>query len=139
MTTAGMTFEGFQLARGDGASPEVFTVIAEITDYDGPGGQAAVIDMSHAQSTFKDKKMGVPDEGQFTISGNFIGTDAAQTGLRTDRKNRTRRNFRATFTDSGPSVANFAGFVLSFSTRGAVDDKISFSVTIEIDGEVVYS
>lgn len=139
MTTLAMVTEGVVIARGDGASPEVFTTIGECTDFDGPSGSAAVIDATHFQSTAKEKVIGLPDEGQFTISGNFIGTNSAQTGLRTDRTNRTLRNFKVTLTDSPATVLTFAAYVLSFSISGAVDDKIPFSVTLEISGAVTYA
>lgn len=139
MATQAMVTEGVVIARGDGASPEVFSTIGECTDFDGPSGQAAVIDATHFQSTAKEKIIGLPDEGQVTIGGNFIGANAQQTGLRTDRNNRTLRNFKITLTDSPATVLTFAAYVLSFAISGAVDDKIPFSATLEISGAVTYS
>lgn len=139
MTTLAMNTEGVVIARGDGASPEVFGTIGECTEFDGPSGQAAVIDATHFQSTAKEKLMGLPDEGQFTLGGNFIGSDTDQTGLRTDRTGRTLRNFKITLTDSPATILTFAAYVLSFSISGGVDDKIPFSVTLEISGPVTYA
>ena len=136
MTTSAMVTEGITIQRGDGASPEVFTTIGELTDFDGPSGQAAVIDATHFQSTGKEKVIGLPDEGQFTVSGNYVQANAAQAGLITDRNARTLRNFKITFTDSPATVWTFAAYVLNFSVSGAVDDKIPFSVTLEISGLV---
>ena len=138
MATQAMVSEGLLFQRGDGASPEVFATIGEVTGYEGPGGQAAVIDATHFGSTGKEKVIGLPDEGQFTIEGNFIH-DASQQGLISDRNARTLRNFKITFTDSPATVATFAAYVLSFSTSAGVDDKIPFSCTLEVSGLVTYT
>ncbi|HEX9768439.1 MAG TPA: phage tail tube protein [Kiloniellales bacterium] len=139
MTSLAIHSEGTLFQRGDGASPEVFATIGEVTDFDGPSGQAAVIDVTHFQSTFKDKLIGLPDEGQFTLSGNYVKSSTAQAGLKTDRTNRTLRNFKLTLTDSPATVLTFAAFVLSFSISAAVDDKVPFSVTLEISGPVTWA
>lgn len=136
--TDALVSEGATLGRGDAGSPEAFTAIEEIIDFDGPGGAAAVIDATHLGSTFKEKLMGLPDEGQFTITCNYTG-GTQQEGLRTDRANRTLRNFKFTDTDSPANVGSFAGYVLDWSLSGAVDDKMTLSVTIEISGQVTWA
>lgn len=131
--------EGILIQRGNGASPEVFTTIGEITDFDGPGGSASVIDATHLGSLAKEKLIGLPDEGQFSFNVNFIGGDPGQVGLRNDRQNRTLRNTKVIFPDSSTTTATFAAFVLSFSTSGAVDDKVSGAISLEITGLVDWS
>ena len=139
MATSALVTEGVILKRGDGGGPEVFTAVAEVVDFDGPGGSATVIEATHLGSTAKDKLMGLPDEGQFSFSANLIPSDAEQTGLRTDRTNRTKRNFELLLTDAGPTKLSFAAFVLEFRIAGAVDDKISVNITLEITGAVTWS
>jgi hypothetical protein len=131
--------QGVVLQRGDGGNPETFTAVAEITDFDGPGGSASVIDVTSLESTAKEKLMGLMDEGQFTFSANLVPGDAGQSGLRADRKNRALRNFKLILTDDAATTLSFSAFVLGFAISGSVEDKVSAKITLEISGEVVWS
>ena len=119
---------------GGTATPVAWTAVGEIADFDGPGGSASIIDVSHLSSTRKEKLMGLPDSGQFTFSLNRVFSNTGQQALETAWANRTLKDFQVTYPDT--TVQSFSGYVLSFSSSGAVDDKISGSVTIEITGEV---
>jgi hypothetical protein len=110
--------------------------IGEMTSYTGPGGSASVINVSHLQSTRQEKRMGLPDEGQFTFDINFIPGDRGQIRVRQDRIARTEQTFRLYLTDVAESYLEFNAFVLGFEIAGAVDDKVSGSVTLEITGAV---
>lgn len=137
---ATLNAQGVTLARGDAASPQVFTTIGEVKSIQGPGGSASVIDTTNLSSTAKEKQMGLMDEGQVTIELNLDTDDAQQTGMRTDRTNRTLRDFRITLTDSSPATTlTFAAYVLSFPVAAAVDDVITASVTLEVSGPVTWA
>jgi len=132
--------QGVVFKRGDGATPiEVFTAVGEVTSFSGPGGSASVIDVTSLASTRKEKRMGLPDEGQLTIELNFDPTDTAQMGLKADRAARVLRNFELVLTDASTTTLSFSGYVLNFSISGKVDDKITASCTIEITGEVTWA
>lgn len=138
MATNALVTEGVVLQRGDGGSSEIFTAVGEVVSFTGPGGSASVIDATHLASTAREKLMGLPDEGQFSMELNLDPTDAQQIALKDDRLNRTKRNFKLLLTDVGPTTLSFTGFVLEFSISGGVDDKINLSITIEITGTVVW-
>lgn len=110
--------------------------VGEITDFTGPGGAANVIDATHLGSTAREKIMGIADEGQFSFELNYVPTDAGQSALEADRLTRTRRACVLTLTDSPATTKSFNAYCLEFSISGGVDDKISASVTLEIDGAV---
>lgn len=131
--------QGVTLKIGDGASPEVFTAISEIIDFTGPGGQAAVIDVTSLDSTAREKRMGLPDEGQFTFNGILLPDDTGQSALRTARTGRTLKNFKLTLTDSPATTLSFSAYVLGFENSGGVDDVLRLSVTLEITGPVTWS
>lgn len=81
--------------------------------------------------------MGLRDEGQLSLSLHFNPDDTVHQGLRTDRANRTRRQFKITFTDTTPAATwTFYGYVTQFSVQGGVDAVVEASVTIEIDGDI---
>lgn len=140
MSSNAIDAQGIVIAIGDGATPtEAFTTIPEVKSFSGPGGSASVIDVTDLQSAAKEKRMGLQDEGQLTLSINYIPDNAVHQGLRTDRANQTKRNFRMTFTDTGATVWDFAAFVTGFSVSGGVDGVVEASVTLEISGAITES
>lgn len=119
-------------------TPLEWVEIGEVVSHDGPGGSAAVYETTHLQSKAKEKKIGLPDEGQLTLAVNWCPkTDLGQQEASSARKARTEKNFKLTFSDD--STASFSGYVLGLSASGAVDDKVSGSITIEITGAVTWS
>ena len=119
-------------------TPLEWIEIGEVVSHDGPGGSAAVYETTHLQSKAKEKKVGLPDEGQLTLAVNWcLATDSGQQAASVARKDRTEKNFKLTFSDD--STASFSGYVLGMSASGAVDDKVSGSITIEITGAVTWS
>jgi hypothetical protein len=133
MSSTAITAQGITIARF-GAS--AFETIPNVVSFQGPGGQASVIDVTNLSSTSKEKRVGLRDEGQLSLSLHFNPDDTVHQGLRTDRANRTRRQFKITFTDATPATWTFYGYVTQFSVQGGVDAVVEASVTIEIDGDI---
>lgn len=132
--------QGVKLAYSDGGSPSSFTNVGNITSISDLGGGAPPVnDVSNLDSTFREKLMGLPDEGQITVAFNPDPDSAPHIALRTARKNRTRLEFRVTLTDTGPAIAAFYGYVMTFRQDIAVGQPVRGSMTIEIDGEVSWS
>jgi hypothetical protein len=92
---------------------------------------------THLQSEAKEKKIGLMDEGQLTLSINWEPSDTGQQAARDARAARTEKSFRLTYTDN--STATFDGYVMGMSSSGGVDNKVSGSITIEISGPVEYA
>jgi len=132
--------QGVVLKRGDGADPEVFTAIGELTGIDGVGsGTSAEIDVTTLSSTAKEFILGLKDEGEVTLTMNLDTANAPQTGLRTDRDNKTLRNFELTLTDSGPTVITFSAYVKNFPLGISVDSQITLSLALRISGPVTWA
>lgn len=131
--------QGATIAVGDGASPEVFTEIGEVTDFTTPDGEAPDIDVTHLGSTAAEFLQGLPDNGSVPISGNFVGGDAAQSTLRTARAAQTLKTFKITLTDSPATVFTFSAFVKSFVVAAAQNDKLGFSANLRVSGAVTES
>ena len=138
MTVKAIEAQGVTLSYSVG-SPTSFTGISNVTSFDGPGGSASVIDVTNLSSTAKEKLMGLPDEGQFSVDINLDPDDASHIALRQARAARTRTEFKLTLTDATPATATFWGYVLGFKVQGAVDQAVKVSITIEIDGPVVWA
>lgn len=130
--------QGITIAVSVG-SPTEFTLIGNITDFSGPGGQASVIDVSNLDSTFREKIMGLPDEGQVTINVNWDPDNTAHEQLRQARADRSQAEFQITLTDAGPKVGTFFGFVLGIVLAGAIDAAVTAAITIEVDGPIAWA
>ena len=130
--------QGVKLAVSSG-SPTTFANIGNITDFSGPGGQAAIIDTSNLDSTFREKMMGLPDEGQVTFNVNWDPDNTTHTTLRSARAARTRAEFRITLTDATPTVGTFFGYVVGLTLSGAVDAVVKAALTIEVDGPIAWA
>lgn len=140
MSSNAIDAQGIVISRGSGSgSPETFTAIPEIKSFNGPGGSASVIDTTDLQSTSKEKRMGLQDEGQLSLTLNYIPDNPVHMGLRSDRANQALRNFRIVFTDTGNTQWDFAGFVTGFTVSGGVDNVVEAQVTIEISGSITES
>jgi hypothetical protein len=135
--------ELFWSTNGTVASTSTSCLIAEVVDFSGPGGQANIIDVTHLNSTAKEKLVGLRDEGQVSLSLNLNFSDTAQTAIRADRASRTKRKciikFNDTTVDLARTKAVFDAYCLGFSMSGAVDDKVSGNAVIEITGAVTYT
>lgn len=130
-----MIAEGTIIRRGDGQVSEAFTAIAEVMTASGVGGGSpTVIDVSHLGSSFREKKLGIRDEGQVSLGLRWLGTDTEQQGLWTDRANGTERNFQIEYPDG--TIDEFAAFVMSMETSVETDSDVTHEVTLEITGQV---
>lgn len=136
MSSEALESQGVELQLSDDASPEVFTKIAETVDINQATGQAAVIPTTDLSSTAIEKRMGLPDEGQCTLTINYIPTNAQHSALKAARAARTRKHFKLYYTDSPQTIDTFFAYVLSLPRTIAVDGIITSSITLEIDGPV---
>lgn len=117
-------------------------LVGEVTDFSGPGGQAAVIDVSHLGSTAREKRIGLRDEGQITLGINFVPADAGQLALRSDRATRTLKKVVIKFNDTTAADSNkaiFDAYCSGFSISGGVDQKVAGQVVLEVANAVTYS
>jgi len=115
------------------------TLVGEVVSFSGPGGSASIIDVTHLGSTRREKRMGIPDEGQLSCEINLVPDNAGQVKLRNDRASRTERACILTLTDTGSTTLTFNAYCTQFSIQGSVDNKIQASVTLEITGAVVWA
>lgn len=139
MSSDALESQGMTIKRGDGASPEAFTVIPEVRSITGPDGSATEIDVTDLSSSAKEFRMGLQDNGSITLDMMYIPANTVHAGLRLDRENRTLRNFQLVFTDSPPTTWDFAAYVQGFSVTNEVDSVTNASVTLRISGAIAES
>lgn len=135
--------QGSKISRGNGASPEVFTNIEECTAINGPDGTAALIDVSHLQSTRKEFLPGLADSGQIQLECNFVG-GTQQMGLFTMfNTNADAQNFRIEIPTDSTRTAfhkfDFAAIVMKWGLSESVDAKVKLAVTLQTSGGMTYT
>lgn len=124
---------------GGTATPATYTAIGEVVDFSGPGGQAAVIDVTHLGSTRKEKLMGLPDEGQFTFNLNLDPADSGQLAAKASRNAQTELGYKLSLTDTGTTVLTWNAYCLAFNIAGGVDKQVTAFITLEITGGVAWA
>lgn len=113
---------GVQLQRGDAASPEVFTLIPQITSMGENTEESQELDVTTLDSTIIERVMSVlTDVGEITISGVWNPAHAQHAGLRTDRRAQTNRNFKLVLTDTDTTEIAFSAYVKSVTTPTSVE------------------
>ncbi len=131
---------GVLLKRGNAASPEVFTAIAELFNLSGPSLGLDTVETTHTQSTsaYRERIAGLLDAGEVSAEVNFLPADATQTeaaGILLDMKNRTLRNWEIIWTDAGPTTWTIAAFVTSFEPSAPIEDRMTASITLTLSGK----
>ncbi len=137
MATAAISSQNTVIARESDDTPGTYEDISEIRSFNGPGGQANVIDATNLASTAREKLMGLADEGQLSLDISYVPTDAVHQLLLEDRALKRKKNFRITFSNS-TSVATFAAYVLGFTVTGGVDQLVASTITLEITDSVAW-
>ena len=118
-------------------SGTTYNTVAQVTNISGlGGGSATVIDITNLASTRREKRMGLPDEGQITLELNYDPDDTGHSALETLRDGRTLADFKITATDTTPTEYTFQGYVTVFNKDFQIDDVAKGTLTIEITGAV---
>lgn len=141
MSASALSTFGIQVQRGDGASPEVFTAIAELLDVTGPGLDSLMLDATSHDSTnnARDKIAAkIVDAGQVVMNLHFLPGSAGHKALITDMYAFTRKNWKLSFPDSPATVWPFVAMVQHIEMSAPFEDKLTFDVTLEISGKPTF-
>jgi hypothetical protein len=135
--TAAVLGLGTALQVSDGASPEVYTTIAEVLSLSGPELTAEDIEVTNLDSTAKEYISGVPDGGSASFELNWISS-AQQETLRDDVEAGTARNYKIVFSTSPNTTASFNARCTEFSMTSDPNTQIRASATLKISGSVTW-
>ena len=136
MSTNAVAGIGTLFKRGDGASSEAFTTIAECFRIAGPGMNRQIIECTSFDSAagFREFITGLRDGGNLTVDINF--TQDGYNDLLTDYNNDDPVNYQIVLPDTAATTLDFAGYVVDLPTDIPFDDKITMSVSIKVTGGV---
>jgi hypothetical protein len=139
MTVAVTAAHGVIIKLGDGATPEVFTVIDGVHNGpNGPGFTPAMISARHHGSSDTFMKVSTVDKTPVTFDVYYDSTDTVHAALVTAAKNGTRKSFEMIINDTGDEKYTFGAYVQA-SYTGQVDGFNIYSVQLNIDGAIAIS
>lgn len=137
MSSNAIESQGTKFYVGDVGSPDNKQAVPEIKTLGGPDGQATLIDVSDLDSTGKEWKPGLKDEGQITLGMMYIPTNAVHAILRDAFSDRTLKSFRIEF--SNGTTWDFNGYVTGFAANNGVDEVNMANVTVKVTGSITES
>lgn len=114
-----------------------YTAIANVKSFSGFDGSASEIDVTNLSSSAKEYRIGLEDNGQFTIELDRDFSDAGQTALLAARDSQASKSFKLLLSNGENAI--FTGFVKKFSVAGGVDAVVKGSVDIRISGAVTWA
>ncbi|WP_436772070.1 phage tail tube protein [Yinghuangia sp. YIM S09857] len=131
---SGLDGFGTQFLRGDGAGPEVFTALANVTNVSGPGLSRETIDVTAHDSPdgWMQFLGGLKDPGEVTVDVNY--DPAEHDVLIADFGDDEPRNYRIAFPDPGTTTWTFGGIMTGFEPDAPYDDKLTASLTFKVTG-----
>lgn len=129
--------DGTTIGRGDGASPEVFTTIPQVTSISALGSDRGLIDVTNLSSAAREYKKAIVDGQEIQITGQYDPDDATHTSLRGDVDSEDTVNFKVTLTDSPAQTWDFAAQVTNFTLSGIeIDNVLMFTATLKPSGAI---
>ncbi len=138
MSTSARIGYGTLFKSGNGAVPEVFTTLAEVTAITPPAMARDTVDATHELSpgAWREFIAGLKDGGEVSLDLNFVpgGTAAAAMTAELDLDGPLAAiNRQIIFPDS--SYFSFVGILTAFEPDAPIDDKMAASVTFKVSGK----
>ncbi|WP_306186974.1 phage tail tube protein [Streptomyces sp. MK5] len=133
---AGLDAFGIALERGDGASPEVFTAIANVTSVKGPEIERETYDVTAHDSLdgWREFIGGLKDGGEVTLNLNYDPRE--HDTLIADYADAAPRNYKLVFPGTLGEWA-LSLILTKFGQEAPVDDKLTAEITFKVSGKPV--
>ena len=101
------------------------------------GGEASEEDVSTLASTAKEKRLGLVDEGSFSIDALYDPSDIGQASMLAARTSGAVREMVITL--SSGDIATFNSLIKSAPIDGSVDESVKCSYSISITGPITWT
>ncbi|MBT7930247.1 outer capsid protein Hoc [Candidatus Peregrinibacteria bacterium] len=111
--------------------------LAEVNSISGPNRTRDTIDVTTLDSTggYREFIGGFRDGGEVVLDMNY--TRAGFDSLNTDfENNTTAQTYVIVMSDTGATEFSFSGWVTALGKSIPLDDKVTMSCTIKIDGQI---
>lgn len=128
---------GALLKKGDGASPEVFTAIAQIGDITGPDQKVDTIDTTTHNQANKYKAFigGLMEGGDVKLPVFFDPANATHTGLITTLEAGVLANYQLSLPVSPAVKWSFAGLITNLGHTYKMNGAVMADLTVKVSGK----
>jgi hypothetical protein len=135
--TVAIDSSGFATAGTTGtASPQTFSKVGNVQDFTPDGGTATVIDVTNMDSTAKEKRQGLQDNGNYSLTYDADDTDVGQLRLIAARAAQAVVVFKQYY-PGGLKIRAWQGFVQKITEPVAgVDKVLRCSATLVVTGPI---
>lgn len=131
---------GTLLQRGDGASPETYTTVAQAMDIEGPDTDTDFEDTTThdaaAAGNFKEWSPLLQDGGEIKTEVLWDPNNVAHQGIASDQSTRREGNWRVVFPTSPAKTASFKAYVKNFKFKSPVKGMLKRDLSLKITGPV---
>jgi hypothetical protein len=128
------------LQLGSGASPQVYTTIAEVLRCGPIGSTNTEVDVTNLDSTAKEYIAGLADGNNVEFDVNWIAGNTQQTSLRTSQAAGSTVNLRMVWQTSPNTNAQFDLVLLTFDIAETTpEQQVMASISGRITGSIVWS
>jgi predicted secreted protein len=117
-----------------GASQPTWTQVKNVKSYSGFDGSATEIDVTDLDSDAKEKRLGLMDNGSFSMDVNVNMADPGQAALKAAQKASSLESFKLQYPDG--TAAAFSASVKSFPIAGSTDGVITSTIALTVSGAV---
>lgn len=130
---------GTTFAFGDGADPEVFTALAEVTDISPPSDSIDIIEVTHMGSPDRTKEFvgALNDPGECSFDIHFLpgaGDDALIQAKRGSNIG-AKANYRITYPND--ETWTFTAILTGYTPTVPVNDRMTATVTFKVTSSYV--
>ena len=136
---AGIDGFGTALQRGDGATPEVFSTIANVTSINPPSMERSTIDVTAHDSDdgWMEFLGSLKDGGEVSADVNYDPSE--HDALVADFDDDAPRNYKIVFPDADATTWSFQAILTGFEPEAPYDDKLAASLTWKVTGKPTLS
>lgn len=138
MTTSAFIGSQTQLKIGDGASPEVFTLIGEVVSIGDFGQENDLVEATHFQSTAKEYLYGLPDGVELPVVANYLPTNAQQVATLAAQAAKTTKNFKLVLPTLGGGglTFSFAALIKGWKVPMSPNEAMRMTFGLKISGAI---
>lgn len=126
------------LQMGDGGTPEVFTTIANVQDFDAPGIEQTPDDVtSHDGGGWEHSLPIVLRGGEISLELAFLPTNATHSytmGLLKAAYDKTKSHFRVIYPDTGSTMWECWAYVVKVRPKAKIKGSLRAAVTLRATG-----
>jgi predicted secreted protein len=123
------------------ASPDVFVVVGEVTSITPPNFTRDTVDVTHTESNngWREFIPGLKDAGETKIEGNYVFSSNTDDLILAQFNTTTLTQCKIQYNGNSSQTATFSGIVTGYEKTAPVDDKMGFTLTVKVTGEVTFA